>query len=90
MRITKENNDKLKESLIERDITINATLEYAETLDLDDHQLYIIKKYTKLSQFQKDLLYLASFKSVSEIAELYCVSRSHIYNTLKKIKENLK
>lgn len=90
MKVNKINNDKLKAALQNRDETIKNMYFYInEEANLDDEQMIKVAKYIKLSQFQKDLLYLTTNYSVAEIADMYQVSTTHIYNTLKKIKKIL-
>lgn len=90
MKINKVNNDKLKLALQDRDIDIQNMIDYMQDIDIDDEQLEKVNKYMKLSQFQKDLLYLTTKHPVSQIANMYQVSTTHIYNTLKKINKILK
>lgn len=98
MKVLKANNDRLKAALSTRDDDIQAMLEYMEIKQnqydneqdqYDDEQLQMVKNYQKLTQFQKDLLYLTIGHPVSEIADMYQVSKTHIYETLKKIKIKL-
>lgn len=58
--------------------------------DLDDEELERINKFKRLSQFEKDLIFLSSQYSIDTVAQLYCVSKSHIYNLLNITKEKLK
>ena len=62
----------------------------SDNSDYDDTQLMKINKYLRLSQFQKDLLYLCSIMKIKDVCELYKVSHTHIYNNLKKINSVLK
>lgn len=88
MKINKAyNNENLIAALAERDSVIQSMINDG---DYDDKQLEIINKYTHLSQFHKDLLYLTTRYKIKEICELYAVSHTHIYNNLKKIRELLK
>lgn len=86
MKIYKSYNNQ---SLLDALKDSKDTIEYLYSLDLDDKELIRINKYKKLSQFEKDLLYLISQYSVAEVANLYCCSRTHIYNNLKSIQKKL-
>ena len=48
-----------------------------------------VLSYNTLSQFEKDLLYLVSQHPVSEVASLYSVSKTIIYNKLHLIQNKL-
>lgn len=87
MKIKTCNNAELKLLLSERDdVLLSAESEY----DLDDAQLDKIKKYKNLEEWQKDIFYLSSIMPVQKVADLYCVSKTHIYNILKKTNKILK
>lgn len=86
MKIYKSyNNQQLLDALKDSKDVISDIYE----LDLSDEELIRVNKYKKLSQFEKDLLYLISQHSVAEVANLYCCSRTHIYNNLKSIQKKL-
>lgn len=88
MKITKAyNNERLIAALADRDSVISSIL---SDTTYDDRELNKIHRYLQLNQFQKDLLYLCSIMKIKDVCELYCVSHTHIYNNLKKIKEILK
>lgn len=86
------NNELLKEALKERDETIeNLSNDMNGIFMYDDDEKERMDKFKKLSQFEQDLIYLISTgRSIIEISSLYCVSRTHIYNQIKKIQEKLK
>lgn len=86
------NNEMLIEALKDRDETIQS-IENEMDVDFDqysDDEKHLFKKYLQLSQFEKDLLYLASKMSVRDIAVLYGVSATHIYSHLNQLKKRLK
>lgn len=88
MKIKKAySNERLIAALKDRDSVIQSMINEG---DYDDRQLEIINRYTHLSQFHKDLLYLTTKYKIKDICELYAVSHTHIYNNVKKIKELLK
>lgn len=82
MKYTTCDNETLKILLLDRDDVLQSAIEES---DLDDIQLKKIKKYKQLEEWQKDVLYLCSIMPAQKVADLYCVSKTHIYNTLKKI-----
>lgn len=86
MKIKTCNNEELKLLLSERDDVLQSAIEES---DLDDSQLEKIKKYKNLEEWQKDILYLCSVMPAQKVADLYCVSKTHIYNILKKTKSML-
>lgn len=79
-------NQELINKLIDRDAVTAALYDF----DLSDDELIRVNKYKQLSQFERDLLYLYSQTTVEEISSLYMVSKTHIYNFLKQIKQKLK
>ena len=79
-------NQELINKVIDRDTVTAALYDF----DLSDDELIRVNKYKQLSQFERDLLYLYSQTTVEEISSLYMVSKTHIYNFLKQIKQKLK
>lgn len=88
MKIKKAySNERLIAALKDRDSVIQSMINEG---DYNDKELEILNKYTHLSQFHKDLLYLTTKYKIKDICELYAVSHTHIYNNLKKIRGQLK
>ena len=84
------NNTELLESLKDRNCIYQSLVDEIPTQDYDDAQIARILSYNTLSQFEKDLLYLVSQHPVSEVASLYSVSKTIIYNKLHLIQNKLK
>lgn len=87
-KIIRCDNSLLKELLTNRDEIYTAINQ--EVIDVDDEQLSRLNKVNLLQPFERDLLYLSSFMPVAKIAEVYCVSKKHIYNQLHNIQNKLK
>lgn len=86
MKIKNCNNTEIKKLLKDKSPVMNSIL---TEFDFDDNQLKIIKKYNSLKTYQQDILYLSSVIPIAKLAELYCCSKTSIYNMLKKIKRIL-
>lgn len=86
MKIKTCNNEELKLLLLDRDEVLQSAMSEA---DLDDASLQKIKRYKKLDEWQQDILYLSAILPVQKVADLYAVSKTHIYNVLKKINKTL-
>lgn len=87
MKIRNCNNEEIRHLLRERTAVLqSAVSEY----EFDDDQLDKLKRYSKLKTYQQDILYLSSVMPIAKLAELYCCSKTSIYNMLKKIKAMLK
>ena len=84
------NNTQLIEALKERSAIYQSLVDEIPTQDYDDSQIARILCYNTLSQFEKDLLYLVSQHPVTEVASLYGVSKTIIYNKLHLIQNKLK
>lgn len=84
------NNTELLEALKERSAIYQSIVDEIPTQDYDDQQIIRILSYNTLSQFEKDLLYLVSQHPVTEVASLYGVSKTIIYNKLHLIQNKLK
>ena len=84
------NNTELLEALKYRGAIYQSLVDEIPTQDYDDQQIARILSYNTLSQFEKDLLYLVSQHPVSEVASLYSVSKTIIYNKLHLIQNKLK
>lgn len=82
---TAYNNQALIDALAPSKQVYEDLLAEMPHLDLDDEQVKAVKRYATLSQFEKDLLYLVSQYKVTEVAELYGVSKTVIYNKLKQL-----
>jgi predicted DNA-binding protein YlxM (UPF0122 family) len=80
------NNDILKAALHDQKEIVKTIL---ETYDLSDEELDKVLKYNSLPQLDKDIIFLTSQMPVSDVANLYGVSRQYIYKLLKKIKSKL-
>lgn len=80
------NNDILKVALKESKEIINSIL---NNNDFDDEQLNKVLKYNNLPQLYKDIIFLTSQYSISDVAKMYNVSRQYIYKILNKIKSKL-
>lgn len=83
------NNEKLLEALKDRDDIFNSIKDEITEFNYTDEQLKIFDNLNKLTQFQKDLLYLSSTMSVYKISDLYGVSPSLLYRYLRSIQEIL-
>lgn len=79
-------NDVLKAALHESK-TIYKSMK--ESFDFDDEQLKVLEVFENLSQFDKDLIYLSSVYPVSEIANMYNVTRQYIYKLLHKVQDKI-
>lgn len=84
------NNTELIEALKDRGAIYQSLVDEIPTQDYDDSQIARILCYNTLSQFEKDLLYLVSQHPVTEVAALYGVSKTIIYNKLHLIQNKLK
>ena len=84
------NNTELIEALKDRSAIYQSIVDEIPTQDYDDAQIARILCYNTLSQFEKDLLYLVSQHPVTEVASLYGVSKTIIYNKLHLIQNKLK
>ena len=84
------NNTELLEALKDRCAIYQSLVDEIPTQDYDDAQITRILCYNTLSQFEKDLLYLVSQHPVTEVAALYGVSKTIIYNKLHLIQNKLK
>ena len=84
------NNTQLIEALKDRGAIYQSLVDEIPTQDYDDSQIDRILCYNTLSQFEKDLLYLVSQHPVTEVASLYGVSKTIIYNKLHLIQNKLK
>lgn len=84
------NNTELIEALKDRSDIYQSLVDEIPTQDYDDAQIAQILCYNTLSQFEKDLLYLVSQHPVTEVASLYGVSKTIIYNKLHLIQNKLK
>lgn len=84
------NNKELLEALKDSRTTYQSLLDEIPTMDYSDEQIAMILSYNKLSQFEKDLLYLTSQRPVTEVAALYGVSKTIIYNKLHLIQNKLR
>ena len=84
------NNTQLIEALKDRGAIYQSLVDEIPTQDYDDKQISRILCYNTLSQFEKDLLYLVSQHPVTEVASLYGVSKTIIYNKLHLIQNKLK
>lgn len=80
-------NKKLIEALKDRDSVYDSVLSNVNAYD--DEQLAVLSNISKLTQFQKDLLYLSSQMSVYDVADLYAVSASLLYSHLRDIQKIL-
>ena len=78
-------NDVVKAALSEEKSIINSLTDF----DLDDEQLRKVLIYKSLPQLDKDIIFLTSQYSVSDIAQMYNVSRQYIYKLLNKINAKL-
>ena len=81
------NNDVLKVALKDSKEIINTIL---NDNDFDDEQLHKVLKYNNLPQLYKDVIFLTSQYSISDVAQMYNVSRQYIYKILNKINNILK
>ena len=81
------NNDVLKVALKDSKEIINTIL---NDNDFDDEQLHKVFKYNNLPQLYKDVIFLTSQYSISDVAKMYNVSRQYIYKILNKINNILK
>lgn len=79
-------NDVLKAALQDSK-TIYKSMK--ESFDFDDDQLKVLEVFENLSQFDKDLIYLSSVYPVSEIANMYNVTRQYIYKLLHKVQDKI-
>lgn len=86
-KIIRCDNTRLKELLTNRDIIYSAI--YQEVTDPSDEDLRRLNNLKLLQPFEKDLLYLCSEYPVAKVAEIYCVSKKHIYNQLHNIQNKL-
>ena len=84
------NNTELLEALKDRGAIYQSLVDEIPTQDYSDEQIIRILSYNTLSQFEKDLLYLVSQHPVTEVAALYGVSKTIIYNKLHLIQNKLK
>ena len=84
------NNTELLQALKDRNCIYQSIVDEIPTQDYDDQQIIRILSYNTLSQFEKDLLYLVSQHPVTEVAALYGVSKTIIYNKLHLIQNKLK
>ena len=84
------NNTELLQALKDRGAIYQSIVDEIPTQDYDDQQIIRILSYNTLSQFEKDLLYLVSQHPVTEVAALYGVSKTIIYNKLHLIQNKLK
>ena len=84
------NNTELIEALKDRGDIYQSLVDEIPTQDYSDEQIARILCYNTLSQFEKDLLYLVSQHPVTEVASLYGVSKTIIYNKLHLIQNKLK
>lgn len=80
------NNDVLKVALKDSKDIINTIL---NDNNFDDEQLSKVLKYNNLPQLYKDMIFLTSQYSISDVAKMYNVSRQYIYKLLNKIKSKL-
>lgn len=87
MKIKNCDNSEIKKLLKNKSVVMESIL---TEFDFDDKQLNIINKYNSLKTYQQDILYLSSVMPIAKLAELYCCSKTSIYNMLKKIKAALK
>lgn len=87
MKVKKSPTEAIKELLRDRDEVYNSLLN--DTFDFDDEELKRIKKVKDLEKWEFDILYLSSKLPVREVADLYAVSNTHIYNILNKIQIKL-
>lgn len=87
MKIKNCDNSEIKKLLKNKSVVMESIL---TEFDFDDKQLNIINKYNSLKTYQQDILYLSSVMPIAKLAELYCCSKTSIYNMLKKIKATLK
>ena len=87
-KIERCNNDKLKELLRERDEIYQSV--QSEPHNFSDSELDIFNRVSLLQPFERDLLYLSSKMPVKEIANVYVVSTTHLYNQLHNIQKKLK
>ena len=78
-------NEKLKNALKDSKAVIESLNHY----NCDDEELEKIQKFHKLTQLEKDIMYLSCIMSVVEVAELYGCSRQYIYKVLRQAKEKL-
>lgn len=83
------NNEALVAALADRDKIYASITSEIDIYRYSDEQLKILENLEKLTQFQKDLLYLSSKMSVCDIAPLYGVSASLIYRYLREIQKIL-
>lgn len=84
------NNKELITKLKDRDAIYNSIKDEINGYDYSDEQLKVLNNISKLTQFQKDLLYLSSQESVYDIArDLYKVSPSLLYKELRNIQKIL-
>ena len=81
------NNDVLKVALKDSKEIINSVL---NDNDFDDEQLHKVLKYNNLPQLYKDMIFLTSQYSISDVDKMYNVSRQYIYKILNKINNLLK
>lgn len=79
-------NDVLKAALQDSK-TIYKSMK--ESFDFDDDQLKVLEVFENLSQFDRDLIYLSSVYPVSEIANMYNVTRQYIYKLLHKVQDKI-
>ena len=79
-------NDVLKAALRDSK-TIYKSMK--ESFDFDDDQLKVLEVFENLSQFDRDLIYLSSVYPVSEIANMYNVTRQYIYKLLHKVQDKI-
>ena len=87
MKIRNCDNEEIRHLLRERTAVLQSALAEA---DLDDSQLRAVERYKQLKTYQQDILYLSSVMPIAKLAELYCCSKTSIYNMLKKINKTLK
>ena len=87
-KIKRCNNEELRECLRERD-EIYRSIQLEEH-NFSDEEEAIFKRVSLLQPFERDLLYLSSKMSVKEIAKVYVVSTTHLYNQLHNIQKKLK
>lgn len=86
---TAYNNQELLDALKDRDGVIEDILKYY-TRNMSDDELDVIDRFNKLTQFQKDLLYLSSTMSMYDASKLYGTSASILYKNLREIHKILK
>lgn len=81
-------NNELLEELKDRDSIYDSIKNEVNGYKYNDEELKILDNLEKLTQFERDLLYLSSKMSVYDVADLYGVSPSLLYRNLRNIQIN--